>query len=210
MLIECSHCRALVDAQEVGAGEQIYEDESGRKGGHLHRLLRCPQCHTPILTEQRLSSFDDEQGHSWSVPKRLWPATGLPEMGAMPDAVKHALQEANRAMYGEAYSASVVMSVQAIEGICRHFETKSDNLFRGLKELLDQNIIDKMLHDWGQELRAHRNLAAHATGTKFTRTDAEDIFDFTKTICEYVFVLTRRFERFKTRAKLRQPSKKNG
>ena len=77
------------------------------------------------------------------------------------------------------------------EGICRHFETKSENLFKGLKELLDQNVIDKMLHDWGQELRTHRNLAAHATGTKFTRIDAEDIFDFAKTICEYVFVLTR-------------------
>ena len=75
---------------------------------------------------------------------------------------------------------------------------------------LDQNVIDKMLHYWGQELRTHRNLAAHATGTKFTRIDAEDIFDFAKTICEYVFVLTRRFERFKARAKLRQPSKKKG
>jgi hypothetical protein len=59
-------------------------------------------CHTPILTQQQLTDFDDEQGHSWSAPKRLWPATGLPEMGAIPDAVRHALQEADRAMYGEA------------------------------------------------------------------------------------------------------------
>ena len=76
------------------------------------------------------------------------------------------------------------MSVQAVEGICRHFDTKSGKLFQGLKELLDRNVIDRMLYDWGQELRTHRNLTAHPPGTKFTRWDAEDIFDFAKTICE--------------------------
>jgi hypothetical protein len=92
------------------------------------------------------------------------------------------------------------MSVQAIEGICLHSGTKSKNLFLGLKELRDREIIDKKLYEWGDELRKHRNLAAHATGTKFNRLDAEDIFDFARTICEYVFVLTVRFERFKDRA----------
>jgi hypothetical protein len=83
-----------------------------------------------------------------------------------------------------------------------HFST--DRCLVSGSTSLDQNVIDKMLHDWGQELRRHRNLAAHATGTWFTRRDAEDIFDFAQTICEYVFVLTRRFERFKERARLRK------
>jgi len=60
------------------------------------------------------------------------------------------------------------MSVQAIEGICREYETKSDKLFTGLKELLAREIIDKKLYQWADELRNHRNLAAHPTGTKFT------------------------------------------
>jgi hypothetical protein len=121
--------------------------------------------------------------------------------------VGHALADAERALYGEAYSASVVMSVQAVEAICRNFETKSKILFKGLEELLERNIIDRMLHDWAQELRTHRNLAAHPTGTKFSRLDAEDIFDFAKTICEYVFVLKTRFERFKARSDRRRPTK---
>jgi hypothetical protein len=125
----------------------------------------------------------------------------------MPPPVRHALSEADRAIYGEASSASVVMSVQAVEAICRHFETNNDTLFKGLAELLKRNIIDKMVHDWGQELRTHRNLAAHATGTKFGRVDAQDIFDFAKAICEYVFVLKTRFERFKARAEQRKAAK---
>lgn len=146
-----------------------------------------------------MTDFDDE-GACWGPPKRLWPVLGLPDLGFMPQPVAHALSEADRAIYGGAYSASVVMSVQAIEGMCRHFETKSQTLFEGLTELRERGVIDQMLHEWGQELREHRNLAAHATGTKFNRVDAEDIFDFAKTICEYVFVLKNRFERFKNRA----------
>jgi hypothetical protein len=42
---------------------------------------------------------------------------------------------------------------------------------------------------------------------KFTRLDAEDIFDFARAICEYVFVLTVRFERFKERATAKQKPK---
>jgi hypothetical protein len=204
MLIECPHCRARVNAEEKGAAEWLYESEVGDKGGRLDRLLVCPACGSTLLSRQQMTDYDDAEGAQWGPAKRLWPSTDLPNLGSMPPAVRHALSEADRAMYGEAYSASVVMSVQALEGICRHFETENDNLFKGLAELLKRNIIDKMLYEWGQELRKHRNLAAHATGTKFSRLDAQDIFDFARAICEYVFVLKTRFERFKVRAAQRK------
>jgi hypothetical protein len=125
----------------------------------------------------------------------------------MPHSISDALNEADKCLFGQAYSASVVMSVQAIEGICRHFETKSDDLLNGLKKLRESEIIDKKLYEWADELRKHRNLAAHPTGTKFTRLDAEDICDFARAICEYVFVLTVRLERFKERAIAKQKPK---
>ena len=208
MLIECPECRARVNADEKGSTEWICEDEQGRKGGRLDRLLVCPVCASSLLSRQQLADLEEEDVPLWGDPKRLWPPPTLPAMGSMPAAVRHALSDADRAIYGEAYSASVVMSVQAVEAICRHFETKKDTLFKGLEELLtlERNIIDQMLHDWGQELRTHRNLAAHPTGTHFSRLDAEDIFDFAKTICEYFFVLKTRFERFKTRRRVEEGS----
>jgi hypothetical protein len=51
----------------------------------------------------------------------------------------------------------------------------------------------------GDELRKHRNLAAHASGAKFILTDAKDLYDFSTAICDYVFVLTEKFESFKKR-----------
>lgn len=50
-----------------------------------------------------------------------------------------------------------------------------------------------------KELKENRNLAAHASDQAFDRDDAEDLFDFAIAICEYVFVLTERFDAFKKR-----------
>jgi hypothetical protein len=53
-------------------------------------------------------------------------------------------------------------------------------------------------------LRKHRNLAAHATGANFNLIDAKDLYDFATAICEYVFVLTAKFEAFKKRQSARE------
>ncbi len=70
---------------------------------------------------------------------------------------------------------------------------------QGLKELLDMEIIDKRLFQWSEELRFHRNLAAHASGEQFTHDDAEDLFNFATAICDYVFVLNEKFSLFMKR-----------
>jgi hypothetical protein len=88
--------------------------------------------------------------------------------------------------------------------MCRHFGTKRQTLFEGLKELHERGVIDKRLYEWGDELRKHRNLAAHATGANFNLIDAKDLYDFATAICEYVFVLTAKFEAFKNRQSARE------
>jgi hypothetical protein len=93
------------------------------------------------------------------------------------------------------------MTGRAIEGMCHQFKTKKTTLFDGLKELLQKDIIDKRLYQWADELRLHRNLAAHASGASFSRDDASDIFDFAVAICDYVFVLSHKFDEFTKRAK---------
>ena len=72
-------------------------------------------------------------------------------------------------------------------------------LFEGLKELHERQIIDTRLYQWGDELRKHRNLAAHASDAQFALNDAKDLHDFATAICEYVFVLTGKFESFQKR-----------
>jgi hypothetical protein len=52
------------------------------------------------------------------------------------------------------------------------------------------------LFEWGNALRKHRNLGAHATTERVSRDDARDLLDFSIAICEYVFVLNEKFQRF--------------
>ena len=93
------------------------------------------------------------------------------------------------------------MCGRTIEGVCKHHEPKTKNLAGGLKVLKDKGVIYKRLFDWGEALRTHRNLGAHATTQKVLKEDARDLLDFAIAICEYVFVLNKKFERFQARQK---------
>jgi hypothetical protein len=64
------------------------------------------------------------------------------------------------------------MCGRALERICRHYNTKSKILAKGIEELLDRKIIDDRLYEWGEVLREQRNLGAHATEGKISRIDA--------------------------------------
>jgi hypothetical protein len=77
-----------------------------------------------------------------------------------------------------------------------HFDTKTRTLAGGLAELRDKGIIDSRLFEWGDQLRKVRNLGAHATEQSIGREDAKDVLDFTNAICDHVFVLASRFQRF--------------
>ena len=105
------------------------------------------------------------------------------------------------------------MTGRALEATGRHF-TKGDAerlmLGKGLEEMYAAQIIDRRLHEWGKELQKNRNLAAHASGETFERDDAEDLFNFATAICEYVFVLTEKFEEFKKRQADKEKSEDAG
>ena len=88
------------------------------------------------------------------------------------------------------------MPGRTLEGVCKHHSTKTKNLAAGLKELKEKGIIDERLFKWGEELRKHRNIGAHASDEKISKEDAKDLLDFVNAICEYVFVLTEKFNKF--------------
>jgi hypothetical protein len=106
------------------------------------------------------------------------------------------MEEANKCFKAGAYSACAVMCGRALEGICRHYKTKSEYLAGGLKELLDQGVIDGRLFKWSEALRTLRNVGAHATGGNVSKDDARDLVLFANAICEYVFVLSAQFDEF--------------
>ena len=196
MIIECSYCKAKVDAKVLAQHDEFDPEEDAFP--FRASLLVCPSCKNSMLAGQEL--VDTRGGNQiWNSASRLWPSPKQYLSLDIPAVVRNSIEEARKCLAARAYTAAVAMSGRALEGICRHFKTKSQYLGGGLKELRDREIIDSRLFDWSEALRKHRNMAAHATKEKATEANARDLLNFVESISEYVFVLSARFEEFKKR-----------
>lgn len=196
MIIECPHCESKVDGVSIGEYEYVPEDY-----GELVRvtLLKCPVCHEALLGYQEWYEINEDKG-DWSQPvNRLWPEQEVSISLHLPKIVGFSLEEARRCYKARAYTACAVMCGRALEGICNKYNTKNKMLAGGLKELLDQKIIDERLFRWGEELRKHRNIGAHATEELISKEDAQDLLEFVTAICEYLFILDEKFKKFMER-----------
>ena len=212
MLINCSHCSARING-EVQRLFPVYDHEEDGSviSGYRVSLMKCPACSGAVVGREELVHYrEDSFGDDiqWGPAKRVWPD---PESGldsSIPNAVRISLDEARGCLAARYYTSSVVMSGRALEAVARHFHMgeKAQRLMlaQGLKELHDTGKIDDRLHEWGKELHEHRNLAAHANDTVFKREDAEDLYDFVTAICDYLFVLQDRYERFIQRKNAKQ------
>ena len=206
MIIECSYCESKVDGKVIGEHVSYsYEDPFPFKTV----LLECPVCKNSLLGCQELIQTGPKR-EEWISGNRLWPQPIVNYSWTIPNIVRDSLEEAHKCYDAKAYSACAVMCGRSLEGICKKYGTKSKILSGGLKELLDKKIIDDRLFQWGEALRQHRNLGAHATEEKISREDARDLLDFVNAICDYVFVLSDKFEKFMERkAKKQEKVKKS-
>jgi hypothetical protein len=202
MIIECSYCESKVDGKILIEHESFGEDEPFR---FKASLLECPVCKKAILAGQELYKTGPDK-YQWSGATRLWPQPEKYLDWDLPDLVRNSLEEAEKCYKAKAYGACAVMCGRVLESICSEYNIKNKFLGGGLKELLDNQIIDKRIYEWGEALRKHRNIGAHATTEKISKEDARDLLDFANAICDYIFVLTNKFENFIKRKE--QPKKR--
>jgi len=195
LLIECPHCDSKVDATEKGT---IPVADNDYPFPMQYALVECPACHHALLGLTELVQVGDDKW-VWDELNRVWPKQESHIDSDIPEIARISLVEAKLCFKARAYSACAVMCGRTIEGVCKHHDAKTRNLADGLKKLKTSGVIDTRLYEWGEALRAHRNLGAHASTQKVAKEDARDLLDFSMAICEYVFVLNEKFERFKNR-----------
>lgn len=195
MIAECPGCDAKVDCIEKGDIE-IDIEYTGVPTRYV--LLECKVCNGALLgiTELIQTGADTWE---WDSASRVWPSTGDIIDWSIPEIARDSLIEAQVCFKAKAYQACAVMCGRAIEGLCKHHDAKIQTLAGGLKKLKDDGVIDERIFNWGEALRENRNLGAHATTAKVTKEDAQDLLDFGLAICEYVFVLNEKFNRFQER-----------
>lgn len=194
MIVECNYCESKVDAKFIAEHERDYGDPGIWKVS----LVECPICKQPLLAIQELVPESPEK-FTWTEPERAWPDPELSPDWSLPDQVRDSLEEAKRCFKANAYRACAVMCGRVLESMCFQYKTKRKTLAGGLKELLDRKVIDDRLYKWSTALRTLRNIGAHAASERISKEDATDLLDFANAICQYVFVLTKKFDEFKKR-----------
>jgi Domain of unknown function (DUF4145) len=195
LIIECPHCESKVNG-EVKGEVPINDDEYPFPVKVV--LVSCPVCQNPLLGMTELIQVGEDK-FEWDNLHRQWPAQEGQIDRTIPDIARLSLIEAKVCFKAKAYSACAVMCGRTIEGVCVHHDAKIKTLANGLKALKETGVIDTRLYNWGDALRTHRNLGAHATTEKVSKEDARDLLDFSIAICEYVFILNEKFKRFQAR-----------
>jgi len=204
MIIECSTCDSKVDGKIVGE----YELDVGGAPYKIVMLV-CPVCDNVLLGDFEVIQTGYEDW-DWSNANRLWPDPDQYIDRSVPGIVRRALEDANRCFKAKVYSACAVMCGKAIEAVCVE-RTGARTLYEGLKKLKSQKEIDDRLFDWGDALRKERNIGAHATDEVTTRENAKDILDFSIAICEYIFVLSEKYDQYiERKKKLDRPAQQSG
>jgi len=201
MIVECTTCRAFVEAQEHGDFQQLCcgDEPSGR-----YVLLHCTRCGSPMLVHQ-VNVGNMAQGDLWDTPTRLFPPSEQRSNPNAPKEIQSAFEEAWACYRARAHTAAVIMCRKTLESICVAHGVTERNLNNSLKKLKDQGLIDDRLFEWSDTLRVAGNEAAHGVGIAISEPDARDILEFTNALLDYLFSYRDRFEQFQKRRAAAQP-----
>lgn len=202
MIIECSYCEVRVFGTVIA--EHVTRDPDVPYTSYV-QLMECPRCKNTLIGGY--DRFYDEDPEDMNEVVRLWPNQEIFSPLDIPEICRVSIVEAKLCYKAKAFSATAVMCGRVLEGICKHHGTTSKNLFAGIKELRENKIIDERIYLWSEQLRRHRNIGAHASEEKVAKEDAKDLLDFVIAICDYVFVLNKKFDAFMSRKKITEDVK---
>jgi len=195
-IIKCPDCESKVAATVIGKKEY-----SASEYDHTPTcifFLECSICHRTMIAHSYLEQVDHDDWDYVSLT-RLWPVEKKTLDWNIPKIVRTSIEEAMKCFEAKAYSACAVMCGRSLEALCKEHGAKNWQLAKGIKELKEKGVIDGRLFEWSEALRDRRNIGAHVTEEDISQEDARDVLDFTVAICEYVYVLTDKYDKFKKR-----------
>jgi len=102
MIVECTNCRAFVEAQEQGSFQHLRpgEEPSGR-----YVLLNCNKCASPLLVHQ-INIGNMAEGDIWDTPTQLYPPAEQRSNPNAPREIQTAFEEAWACYRARAYTAA--------------------------------------------------------------------------------------------------------
>lgn len=202
----CPGCNILVAAKVVAEGNggfrpncinPIDEVDSEYYGEHYYVCL-CSRCSQPFLIRQSLHGVPAEF-EVVTEENVLFPVENKLSITGVPDSIKLAYDQATRSFSASLFEPCVLMCRKCLDATCKNLGAKGNDLKAKLQSLFDDGQIDSRILNWAHEIRLIGNEAAHDSDINITKSDAQDVLDFTEAILIYLFSLTARFKAFRDR-----------
>jgi hypothetical protein len=185
MILECTRCEKVVDAEELFS----YLDDDQAQPQGKWTLAKCPKCSLPLLTVQLPEVPEDETS-------RVFPARDRALGTGVPQTIRTAFGEARACLRAKAYMACAMMCYKCLEEICAERAVAEHSLSASLAKLKENGIIEDRLQVWAEALRGLGKGAAYGGNLTITARDARDLIEFTEALTEYLFTYRDKFDRF--------------
>lgn len=192
MIYFCEHCEAHRNFKTLSVSE-VRSDAFPEQ----YTFAACEYCKYPGVfyrVDYDLGGgFDDDEYY------RVYPAHDRAISYALPSIVKESYEEAVRCEVHKSWIACVTMVGRTLEAVTKEYAPDVRSMFGGLKKMYDDGAISQEINDWANELRAIRNIGAHATQQKLSRQDARESLDFLQAILETIYYMRPKFMAMKAR-----------
>lgn len=189
----CPHCDELTSSDVLGTAESGNPENVPPAE---FALLQCGNldCEMPIVQVRE----DYGPGFHADTPTLYFPSPRRLSW-SIPEDLRDAFLEVVKCFQAKAYLAAVVIVRRLLEGTCQLQGSKKRRLIDALEELREKGVIDQRLSEWAHLLRTVGNAGAHFSTQEVTRDDAKDSMDFAEALLDHIYVLSSRFDDFKSR-----------
>lgn len=198
---QCGRCSKRGDQRIVATYTHLVEDEVeqgiflGQE--YVLRLSLCSACDNVNLT------VSDEDEEMLTV---LWP-TQPKELDGLPENVATAYKAARAVREIDANAFAVLLG-RVLELICLDRGAVGNSLSNQLQDLANKGEIPGRLADMAHQLRALRNIGAHASLGDLTRAEVPVVDELCRAILEYVYTAPSRIAKVEQR--IQQLKKRGG
>lgn len=152
---------------------------------YVWNLLMCPVCRKPILEEQFSSTFEQDE-NGWPLHVRILHPVGEISLDGLPETVQKEYIAAIRIRHINPNAFAVLLG-RLLDVVCLDRGAPGDNLLSRINHLAKTDEIPNRLAEMAHQIRALRNIAAHADLGNLEQADVVVLTEFCEAILEYVY-----------------------
>jgi len=204
---ECPKCKKPQSFVVTSINEHLGLDEKRQIPGHKEVPLiktygsaACPDCYQPVLfifkitlpqLEKAKEAIRTNSRYTAANPELIESYPPQPEYYshvAYPENLRNLFEDLQKSLAQELSPPLIITGCRMVlEAAVKGLGAKGGNLWKQIKNLVEQNMVSELLGDWAHLIREYGNHAAHELTA--TPEEAKEMVEFTRIFLDYTYVL---------------------